>query len=254
MIATVKNVYTKNEGATLCESINDESSSIIVDDLEWFEQAGQVKIDDEIIDYSGINSGLSSLTGAVISEAHNAGDTVFKYPFVKNKYAEVEIAGLMQTVKVLSSLWGQVPDGERAEGEEESAVVVSRTLISFADVSAETSEKISSQPRNISFYIEGYGSVETDALAYIVGFNSLSISKVILSTKVDLGADLVIDINKNGTTIFTTQANRPKITNGNAYGESVAPNITNFIAGDRLTIDIDSGTYEDLAITIIGSG
>lgn len=71
------------------------------------------------------------------------------------------------------------------------------------------------------------------------------------------GADLIIDVNKNGTTIFTTQANRPKILAGTTSRTSVAPDITTFADGDILTIDIDQigstlpGTK--LGITIVGS-
>lgn len=54
------------------------------------------------------------------------------------------------------------------------------------------------------------------------------------------GADLIVDINKNGTTMFTTQANRPRIAAG-AYTESAttAPDVVSVAAGDRLTVDID---------------
>lgn len=54
------------------------------------------------------------------------------------------------------------------------------------------------------------------------------------------GADLIVDINKNGTTMFTTQANRPKIAAG-AYTESAttAPDVVSIAAGDRITCDID---------------
>lgn len=54
------------------------------------------------------------------------------------------------------------------------------------------------------------------------------------------GADLIVDVNKNGTTVFTTQANRPKIVAG-AYTESATPtpDVVSIAAGDRLTVDID---------------
>lgn len=55
------------------------------------------------------------------------------------------------------------------------------------------------------------------------------------------GADLIADVNKNGTTIFTTQANRPKVLAGDIDGVGVAtvPDITGLAEGDRLTVDID---------------
>jgi hypothetical protein len=54
------------------------------------------------------------------------------------------------------------------------------------------------------------------------------------------GAPILVDVNKNGTTIFTTQANRPTVaatTNGGTI--SATPNVTAFAQGDYLTIDID---------------
>jgi len=51
----------------------------------------------------------------------------------------------------------------------------------------------------------------------------------------------IVDVHKNGTTIFTTQANRPSIANDDA--DSVAsgtPDVTSFVAGDVFTIDIDA--------------
>ena len=54
------------------------------------------------------------------------------------------------------------------------------------------------------------------------------------------GADVVFDVNKNGTTIFTTQANRPRITFGtNACAEVTAIDVTAFAIGDYLTVDVD---------------
>lgn len=53
------------------------------------------------------------------------------------------------------------------------------------------------------------------------------------------GASIIFDVNKNGTTIFSTQANRPTITASNFYDGSSTPNTTSVSAGEYLTIDID---------------
>lgn len=60
------------------------------------------------------------------------------------------------------------------------------------------------------------------------------------------GSSIILDINKNGTTIFTTQANRPTIaaaaTTATLAG---APEVLTFVAGDVFTVDVDqigSGT------------
>lgn len=63
------------------------------------------------------------------------------------------------------------------------------------------------------------------------------------------GAALLVDVNKNGTTMFTTQANRPTIAAG-AYTETAitAPDVVSIAAGDRITVDIDQ-----VGSTIAGS-
>lgn len=54
------------------------------------------------------------------------------------------------------------------------------------------------------------------------------------------GADIVIDVNKNGSTIFTTQANRQVIRNSqNQSPPPNGPDIPAFNAGDWFTVDID---------------
>lgn len=70
------------------------------------------------------------------------------------------------------------------------------------------------------------------------------------------GASVVIDVNKNGTTIFSTQGNRPTIAIGaNAGGPGTAPDISTIVAGDYLTVDIDqvgsTVTGSDLVVSII---
>ena len=62
------------------------------------------------------------------------------------------------------------------------------------------------------------------------------------------GASILVDVNKNGTTIFTTQSNRPTIAVSTNEDESGAPDVTSLAAGDYLTIDIDQ-----IGSTIAGS-
>ena len=55
------------------------------------------------------------------------------------------------------------------------------------------------------------------------------------------GAALIVDVNKNGTTIFTTQANRPTVPDADAdgVGAEATPDVTSITAGEYLTVDID---------------
>jgi hypothetical protein len=55
----------------------------------------------------------------------------------------------------------------------------------------------------------------------------------------------ILDIHKVGTTIYTTQANRPQIAAGANVGALAVPDVTTWADGDYLTIDVDqigSGT------------
>jgi hypothetical protein len=57
---------------------------------------------------------------------------------------------------------------------------------------------------------------------------------------VPTGADIIVDVNLNGTTIYTTQGNRPTVpatTNGGAI--SATPDVTALAPGDYITVDID---------------
>lgn len=53
------------------------------------------------------------------------------------------------------------------------------------------------------------------------------------------GASLIFDVNKNGTTIFTTQADRPTIVAGEFVDLASTPAVTSLVSGDYLTVDID---------------
>lgn len=53
------------------------------------------------------------------------------------------------------------------------------------------------------------------------------------------GAALVCDVNKNGTTIFTTQGNRPSVAISGNGGTMATPDVTSVSDGDYLTVDVD---------------
>lgn len=68
------------------------------------------------------------------------------------------------------------------------------------------------------------------------------------------GASLIVDVNRNGTTIYGTQANRPTITTGtNTDLGGTASNGT-LAPGDYLTVDVDqvgsTAAGSNLAVTV----
>lgn len=90
---------------------------------------------------------------------------------------------------------------------------------------------------------------------YNVSGVTRTISKVFLSVgTAPTGADVIVDVNKNGTTLFTTQANRPTITDGNTTGYSTSLDTTSWEDGTYLTVDVDqigsSAAGADLTVHI----
>jgi hypothetical protein len=92
----------------------------------------------------------------------------------------------------------------------------------------------------LSFAVVGTLAVGTDKAPTILAPCTLTIVKVKLVVKIaPTGAAIIVDVNKNGTTIFTTQANRPQIAISGTTGDSGTPDVTALAETDKLTIDID---------------
>lgn len=53
------------------------------------------------------------------------------------------------------------------------------------------------------------------------------------------GSSLIVDVNKSGTTIFTTQANRPTIAVSTNFDDTPAPDVTTWADGEYITFDVD---------------
>jgi hypothetical protein len=68
------------------------------------------------------------------------------------------------------------------------------------------------------------------------------------------GAQIIIDVNKNGTTLFTDQSDRPTVAIGEFISLKKVPAVTSWGDGDYLTFDIDqigSGVAgADLSISV----
>lgn len=79
---------------------------------------------------------------------------------------------------------------------------------------------------------------------------------IIMVGTAPIGSSLIVDINKNGSTIYSTSGNRPTIADGaNSSGALIEPDITSLAYGDYLTADIDqvgSGTAgSNLSICVV---
>lgn len=65
----------------------------------------------------------------------------------------------------------------------------------------------------------------------------ISVTASVLSAPV--GASVILDVNKNGTTIFGTQANRPTVAAAAVSATAGAHSVKTFAAGDVITVDVD---------------
>jgi hypothetical protein len=102
----------------------------------------------------------------------------------------------------------------------------------------------SSGPKSAIFYV-AVVAVGTGALRL---HNDTGATWTLLSIRAEVvtapsGGSVVVDVNKNGTTVFTTQANRPTITTGNTTsGKVTSMDVTSVADGDYLTVDVDTAT------------
>jgi hypothetical protein len=55
----------------------------------------------------------------------------------------------------------------------------------------------------------------------------------------DATGSTIVDVHKNGTTIWSTQSNRPTLATGASNAVGTVFNTTTFSKGDRLTLDLD---------------
>ena len=67
------------------------------------------------------------------------------------------------------------------------------------------------------------------------------------------GASLIVDVNKNGTTIYGTQSNRPTIAASSTAANGGTASVTTVTTGDYLTVDIDQigSTVAGADLTVI---
>lgn len=54
-----------------------------------------------------------------------------------------------------------------------------------------------------------------------------------------VGASAIVDLHKNGTTMYTTQGNRPTIAAGPTYVTATLPDVLTWAAGDVLQLEVD---------------
>lgn len=120
---------------------------------------------------------------------------------------------------------------------------------------AGTEFELGSDTLVFSFPITGKLVVGTNLTNVLIAPKALTINKAFAYVKTaPTGASLIIDINKNGSTIWSTQANRLTIAAAAQTGSQTSFDVTALAEGDILTLDIDQiGSTlpgEDLTVEI----
>lgn len=97
-------------------------------------------------------------------------------------------------------------------------------------------------PQITVFTLEGALSVASGTLRlYNASGESRTISKVFIAVDTaPTGSGITVDIHKNGTTIFTTQSNRPSIAAAANTGQTTTIEVPTWADGEYLTLDIDA--------------
>lgn len=89
---------------------------------------------------------------------------------------------------------------------------------------------------------------------FVFPFAATIIGVTVAVGEAPTGDDVIIDVHKNGTTIYTTQANRPTIADGSNISSHEVPDVTSVSAGEYLTFDIDqigsTTPGEDLTVIV----
>lgn len=113
------------------------------------------------------------------------------------------------------------------------------TLYAINDVG--TVYEIAENRPTFLFTVTGTLSTGVSVTPILPANRTLTIVKAFAIVKTGpTGADLILDINKNGTSIWnSTPANRVKITAGNTSGNQTSFDTTSLADEDSLTLDVD---------------
>lgn len=156
------------------------------------------------------------------------------------------------TITALATPGTGTIDGEASLdlGIDESVILVNGGLSNWY-----TLTKVSSVRRQLVYTFEGLVEVEEGLLNIPVNLGNLTIEKVILTAGgAPTGSSLYVDINVNGTSIFSSSGSQPHLYE-NTYAEFTTIFLPSLVDGDIITIDIDTiGSGEpgsDLVVTMV---
>ena len=95
------------------------------------------------------------------------------------------------------------------------------------------------QYKEINFSVVGALAVYDLPIVALVPVAGTITNVAIVVGTAPTGADVIVDIHQNGTTIFTTQGNRPTVAASGTEDFSSVPDVTSLAQNDKLTCHID---------------
>jgi len=149
---------------------------------------------------------------------------------------------------LISGAWARL-----AIGDNNDVLMVSNGQPAWADPSTVKTK------RTFQWRANGPYQVDTEVDGGVVIPTALTITAVWLYRETAGSASsTIVDLNANGTTLYSTQANRPTIQfdHGSNKVQATLPDTTAVAAGDILTIDVDqieTGTPENLVLIVEGA-
>lgn len=213
----------------------------------------------------GISSTLVDAKGDLI--AATAADTVARFPVGST-------TGHVLTVDPASSVgisWQAPSAGSVSSSSISDSTVVGRSLITAEDAASARTTIGAGTSSFSGAYGDLTGAPALSSEPFIVSVTgaitvAAGKSKIVMqaayavesihayANTAPTGAAIIVDVNKNGTTLFTTQGNRPTISASGNSSTNTAPNVTTFAIGDILSVDVDQvGSIvagSDLTVTI----
>lgn len=106
---------------------------------------------------------------------------------------------------------------------------------------------------------DAVNSVAANKMRFRVPFACTIRAVTVAVDATSAGASQIFDVNKDGTTLFTTQANRPTVAAAAVSASVALPDVTTLAAGNVITVDCDqvgsgtAGTGFTIAISVLPS-
>lgn len=108
------------------------------------------------------------------------------------------------------------------------------------------------QPQLPPFFYSGTPSTASYVAPAIIIGKAVTIRSLAMAvSSIVSSASLVIDVNKNMTSIFTNQATRLSILGGGTFASTASIGTPSFSVGDILTLDIDNGSATATNLSVI---